>query len=68
MEYTPESRVETHESVKKKRERESKEFVLKKHRNHFIDFSIKEKNLNQNQSDNTLVMMVVLLIAMNPSK
>jgi hypothetical protein len=29
-EYTPESRIETHESAKKKRERESKEFVFLK--------------------------------------
>ena len=27
-EYTPESRIETHENMKKKRERESKEFVF----------------------------------------
>jgi hypothetical protein len=46
-EYTPESRLETHESVKKKRERESKEFVLKKHQNHFIDFAFFQRTKSE---------------------
>jgi Holliday junction resolvase RusA-like endonuclease len=68
--YTPESRIETHESMKKKRERESNEFVVKKKRNHFIYFwfILKEQNLNQNLSVNISVMMVVHLIVMSRSK
>lgn len=41
-EYTPESRIETHESMKKKRERETNEYVLKILQFHLLK-SVKNK-------------------------
>jgi hypothetical protein len=67
-EYTPESRIETHESMKKKRENESKEFVFFKTRSTIIFFIFcKAQKPNQNQSVNISVMMVIRSIAMNRS-
>jgi len=46
-EYTPESRIETHEAMKKKREKESKEFLFKKKKKelfHSLFIFLKNKN------------------------
>lgn len=59
-EYTPESRIETHEALKKKREREAKEFDFVRRNlseNSNLIFSIEPK-LKRNQFGNILATMV----------
>ena len=69
-EYTPESRIETHEALKKKRERETKEFDFEfdSFPKVLFEFLFLEQNLNRNQFDNISATMIDHWIAMNQSK